>query len=78
MNTNINDGAIHKVLFSKGKLYLDGNQIGGEDVNPDKDITFEFMTAAKVEEPIKQKDNSVLEISVVDRVAGMSVGPGQL
>jgi len=80
-NNNLNDGQVHKVLFSKGKLYLDGVQIGGEDVAPGKDIGFEFRTNPPVE-PIKEvtaaKDPSVLEINVHDKVAGRSVGPGQI
>lgn len=81
-NSNLNDGQLHKVLFSKGKLHLDGIQIGGEDIAPNKDITFEFKTNIPTTEVVKdvisQKDPSMLEINVYDKVAGRAVGPGQL
>jgi cell division ATPase FtsA len=82
MNNNLNDGQTHKLLFSKGKLYLDGVQIAGEDILPGKDISFEFKTNVPtqevVKEEVKEKDPSILEINVHDKVAGRSVGPGQL
>jgi hypothetical protein len=82
MNNNLNDGQTHKLLFSKGKLYLDGVQIAGEDILPGKDISFEFKTNVPVQEAVKEevkeKDPSILEINVHDKVAGRSVGPGQL
>lgn len=79
---NLNDGQLHKVLFSKGKLFLDGNQIGGEDILPGKDIVFEFKTnIPQQEEQIKEikevKDPSILEINVHDKIANKDVGPGQ-
>jgi hypothetical protein len=81
-NSNLNDGQLHKVLFSKGKLYLDGVQVGGEDIAPNKDITFEFKTNMPTTEVVKDitpiKDPSILEINVHDKVAGRAVGPGQL
>lgn len=78
MNTNLNDGQLHKVLFSRGKLFLDGEQIGGEDIAPGKEVAFEFKTNVIPVEPKKEKDPSILEINVHDKVAGRSVGPGQL
>lgn len=69
---NINDGQMHKVLFSKGKLYLDGEQIAGEGIIPEKDILFQFKTN------IVNRDSSVLEVNVHDKMVMQSVGPGQL
>ena len=73
---NLNDGNVHKVLFSQGKLYLDGVQIGGEPLDPAKQIAFEFKTNVVQPEPVK--DPSILEINVQDKVAGKSVGPGEV
>jgi hypothetical protein len=77
---NLNDGGIHKVLFSQGKLYLDGVQIGGEPLDPAKQISFEFKTNSSpgIPEEKPLKDPSLLEINVFDKVAGKSVGPGQI
>lgn len=84
-NNNLNDGLAHKVVFSRGKLYLDGIQIGGEDVAPGKDISFEFNTKAPEPMPEVIRDTEYIEktpeflsINVHDKVAGKSVGPGQL
>ena len=69
---NINDGKIHNVLFSKGKLFLDDVQIAGEGLLPEKEITFQFKTNL-IETPAPE----FLEVNVFDKVAGKSVGPGQ-
>ena len=78
MNTLKN--GLHKVLFSKGNLYLDDIQIAGEGFSPEKEVTFEFNINKPEEKevlPIKQKDPSVLEVNVCDEIAGQDVGPGQ-
>jgi len=79
---NLNDGEIHKLFFSRGKLYLDGTQIGGEGISPEKDIAIEFKTnliPAVTSKPnnLSTKDPSVLEINVKDSVSGGDIGPGQ-
>ena len=74
---NLNDGKTHKVVFSRGKLYLDGVQIGGDDIAPGKDIAFDFKTNVREVERVKEKDPSLLEINVHDSVANKDVGPGQ-
>lgn len=72
----INNGT-HKILFSKGKLYLDGVQIAGEGVLPEnKEVVFEFHVGQK-EESTEIKDSSLLEINVHDSVTGKDLGPGQ-
>lgn len=73
---NLNDGQLHKVIFSRGKLYLDGVQIGGDDVAPGKDIAFEFKTNVREVEQVV-KDPSILEVNVHDSVVNKDVGPGQ-
>jgi hypothetical protein len=74
----LNDGNVHKILFSLGKLYLDGVQIAGEGIEPAKDVMFEFQVnnQPQVEEPAP-KDPSILEINVHDSIKSKSVGPGQ-
>lgn len=72
----LNDGQIHRILFSGGKLYLDGVQIAGEGISPQKDIVFEFNTNL-VPESSPKEDPSVLEVNVHDTVMGKAVGPGQ-
>ena len=74
---NLNDGQSHKVVFSRGKLYLDGAQIGGEDIAPGKDIVFDFKTNPRNVEPVQVKDPSLLEVNVHDSVVNKDVGPGQ-
>ena len=77
---NINDGETHKILFTMGKLFLDGVQIAGEGFNPPKDIMFEFKVhndQKPKEEPKPQLDSSVLEIKVHENMAMTDVGPGQ-
>ena len=77
MNNLITSGK-HKVLFSKGKLYLDDVQIAGEGILPDKNVTFEFqINKPNEEQPVSIKDPSVLEVNVHDAVAARGVGPGQ-
>lgn len=73
---NISNG-IHKILFSKGKLYLDGVQIAGAGILPPKDITFEFNVNKPEEKPVPEKDPSILEINVYDSIRGKDLGPGQ-
>lgn len=75
---NLTNGT-HKVLFSCGKLYLDGVQIAGEGINPPKDVVFEFQInkLETLKEEEKSKDISVLEVNVHDSVAARGVGPGQ-
>jgi len=68
---------VHKILFSCGKLYLDGVQIAGEGILPPKDITFEFRVDVPKEEPSPKTDPSVLEINVYDEVPAGDYGPGQ-
>ncbi len=72
----INNG-IHKILFSKGKLYLDGIQIAGEGINPPKDVTFEFHVNNPNEKKVVEENPPTLEINVHDTVAGRDIGPGQ-
>lgn len=70
----------HKILFSKGKLYLDGNQIAGEGILPDKEVTFDFQVNKPEEiedEKIIGHDPSILEVNVHDSVSGKDMGPGQ-
>ena len=72
----------HKILFSKGRLYLNDVQIAGIGITPEKDVLFEFAVKGeiihnKVETPVKEKDPSILEINVVDEVKSKDVGPGQ-
>ena len=72
----------HKILFSKGRLYLNNVQIAGIGITPEKDVLFEFATKEeiihkKVESPVKEKDPSVLEVNVVDSINSKDVGPGQ-
>lgn len=72
------DNGSHKILFSRGNLYLDGVQIGGEGILPAKDILFEFNIDNKniVNEPV-EKDPSILEINVFDAIPAHDIGPGQ-
>ena len=70
----------HRIRFSKGKLYLDDNQIAGEGILPEKDVIFEFNINRPEEpkiNPIISKDSSILEVNVNDSVRGKDVGPGQ-
>lgn len=72
----------HKILFSKGKLYLDGKLIAGEGIIPEKDVTFEFVIMPKTEEKKEEEkpptsDPSVLQINVKDSVNSKDIGPGQ-
>jgi hypothetical protein len=71
----------HKILFSKGKLYLDGIQIAGDGITPDKEIVFDFQVNKPEEiekKEIISRDPSVLEVNVYDSVIGKAVGPGQI
>ena len=68
---------MHKVLFSRGKLYLDGVQIAGEDNFPRKDVVFDFNINKPQEPVITPKDPSILEINVHDSIKGKDLGPGQ-
>lgn len=73
---NISNGK-HKILFSQGKLYLDGVQIAGEGIYPPKDVVFEFHTEKK-EDPIPvQEDPSILSVNVHDSINATALGPGQ-
>ena len=72
----------HKILFSKGRLYLNGVQIAGIGITPDKDVLFEFAVKEdiihkKIEGQVKEKDPSILEVNVVDEVKSKDIGPGQ-
>lgn len=67
----------HKILFSKGKLFLDNIQIAGEGITPEKDVLFEFSLKEEIQREVKVKDPSILEVSVVDAVNSRDVGPGQ-
>jgi hypothetical protein len=69
----------HKILFSRGKLYLDGIQIAGEGILPDKEVTFDFQVNIPEEmtREIVSQDPSVLEVNVHDSVSGKDLGPGQ-
>lgn len=72
----------NKILFSCGKLYLNGAQIAGEGIEPQKDVLFDFtvnIPEEKVEintDPVK--DSSVLEVNVFDAIKSQAVGPGQM
>lgn len=72
---NISNGT-HKILFSKGNLYLDGIKIAGDDIFPQKDVIFQF-NINKPEETKIIKDTSILEINVFDAIKGKDLGPGQ-
>lgn len=78
----LNDGQTHVILFSCGKLYLDGTQIAGEGIEPQKDVRFEFKvnTESNKEEPVSESGESpeILSINVHDQVMGKGVGPGQV
>lgn len=78
----LNDGQTHKILFSNGKLFLDGVQIAGEGMTPAKDVLFEFQVLNPIQQVKKEelppKDPSVLEVNVFDAVPVRGVGPGQL
>jgi len=80
-NINLRDGETHKILFSSGKLYLDGVQIAGEGIVPSKDIMFEFKVNTKEEvkptEPVEVAFNDTLEVKVHDAVNMVDLGPGQ-
>ena len=72
----------HKILFSRGRLYLNNVQIAGIGITPEKDVLFEFAVKDEVihkkgETPVKEKDPSVLEVNVVDEVRSKDIGPGQ-
>jgi hypothetical protein len=69
----------HKILFSKGKLYLNGIQIAGEGITPDKEVTFDFQVNKHEEKKreITNQDSSILEVNVHDSVSGKDLGPGQ-
>lgn len=69
----------HKILFSRGKLYLDGIQIAGEGILPDKEVTFDFQVniPEEVKREIPSQDPSILEVNVHDSVSGKDLGPGQ-
>lgn len=61
---DIKDNEIHTVLFKEGKLFLNNVQIGGEGVEQNKDIVFQFRVP-------KEKDPSVLEINISDTIVGI-------
>ena len=70
----------HKILFAKSRLYLDGVQIAGIGITPEKDVLFEFavkedIVHKKIETPVK--DPAFLEINVVDNIKSKDIGPGQ-
>ena len=72
----------HKILFSRGDLFLDGVKIAGNGITPEKDVLFEFAVKdriihKKIEIPVIQKDPSILEVCVFDSVNSKDVGPGQ-
>lgn len=70
----------HKILFSRGKLYLDGIQIAGDGIIPDKEIVFDFSVNKKddiEDRKIISHDPSILEVNVHDSVSGKDLGPGQ-
>ncbi len=73
------DGQTHKILFSNGKLYLDGVQLAGEGISPPKDVMFEFKVNTEPEdEPVEQlKNPEFLEINVAEDMNMRDVGPGQ-
>jgi len=69
----------HKLLFSKGKLYLNDKQIAGEGITPEKDVLFTFQV--KTEQPEVLSNDStfspVLSVNVHDSIKGRDLGPGQ-
>jgi len=70
----------HKVLFSKGKLYLDDKQIAGEGITPDKDIVFTFQVKSEIKEVEKKEElafSPFLSVNVHDSIKGRDLGPGQ-
>jgi len=73
--TRLNDGLIHRILFSQGALYLDGVKIAGKGMEPEKDVVFEFQVA---DTQGVEESPPTLEINVHDAIKGKSVGPGQL
>ena len=71
---------VNKILFSCGKLYLNGVQIGGEGILPQKDILFEFQVKPEEvkEEPVKEEEHpDILEVNVFDSIPAGDYGPGQ-
>ena len=38
----------HKILFSRGRLYLNDVQIAGTGITPDKGCAFEFATKEEI------------------------------
>jgi hypothetical protein len=74
---NIQNGT-HKILFSKGKLYLDGSQIAGDGILPEKDVVFEFQVNIPETVVAAPKDPSILEVNVHDSIATKALGPGQI
>lgn len=79
--TKLNDGQTHRILFTNGKLYLDGIQLAGDGISPAKDIIFEFKVGLEKQEEIPRveqiEDTSVLKINVHDSVNSKDIGPGQ-
>ena len=61
----LNDGKLHKMVFTGGKLYIDG-------VACDREIAIWFQTYED-----ENPDPSVLSISVHDNLKTKDVGPGQ-
>lgn len=72
MSNQITNGN-HKILFKQGKLFLDGIQIAGEGIIPDKEVVFEFQ----INKPEEKGDDSILEVSVHDSIKSKDLGPGQ-
>lgn len=72
----------HKIVFSKGKLFLNDKQIAGEGISSEKEIVFTFVInkpSKKIEELTEIEGNPpFLNISVHDSVVTQAVGPGQL
>lgn len=67
----LNDGETHKILFSCGKLYLDGKQIAGRGIHPSKDIMFEFKVSIEEKEgdtTTQTQNTSMLDISTHDSI----------
>jgi len=68
------DNGTHRILFSNGKLYLDGVQIAGDGIAPQKDVVFEFEIKRPLEEP---RNEEFLNVNVSDKISSKDIGPGQ-
>lgn len=70
----------YRILFSRGRLFLNDVQIAGIGITPEKDVLFEFAVKGEIvrnQVEIPQENPPVLKINVVDSVNSKDIGPGQ-